>query len=326
MHPIQIIDLTHSAETELRNVGKVVGEKLKPRPGPYALFYHISFAEERICDIRRILNRLIEERKTLTATNRALAKVMPESWPPGVRFPPKVQRIMKREDYVVAHMKTDFESLYMFGDTLLDQWSKIVAYMAGLPKPGKCDFTRLVKRLEDKRHNVTLLTTVWNKFGPEMLWLYYWLRAYRNRFIVHIERPWQRTKTYRIWDSNFQFYTPSPPGWINKEDYRKEIESLLRLLPRKLQVLPHAHSRNPKVGIVLQHLFENIGAISLSAHRERVLKLVQEIGISTPTFQILGGNLLSFVMKATKLVLNEALNNLEKINLGRPRRSKKVGS
>ena len=322
---VKIMELSHSAEAELRNLSKVLRDRLGVRTSPLALFYHILFAAERVSDVVRILNRLVQERKTLTDINLELEKVMPANWPPGVRFPRSVQRIFKRENDLIEHMKIDFESLYIFGNILLDQWAITVAYIAGLPAPGNYNnFRRLVKLLEKGEHNVILLTRLWEKLNREMLWLYYWLRVYRNMFIVHIDRPRQKIKTYRISGSNFQLYTPSPPGWVDKKEYKKEIRSLLQLLPQKLQKLPYSSSREPSLGVLLKHLFANIGAIPSPKDRERLYRLVIKIGISTPTFQLLGSNLLSFITEATKLLRSQALNSLDKVNVGRPAVSRKA--
>ena len=75
--------LAYKAEDVLRTFSKSISEVIKPTPGPYAFFHHVTHTLERIKDIHCVLNRLYEERVQLRVLDEAIRMMTPDdhaSW------------------------------------------------------------------------------------------------------------------------------------------------------------------------------------------------------------------------------------------------------
>lgn len=309
--------LADEAEEALKAWSKTVLDTLKPAPGPYAFFSHNAHALERTRDVRRILERLYAERIRLRILDEEEHAVMPEDWPGDVPFPPEVQEVMKENHRVNEHVKMDFESLYMFGNILLDQWSLCVAYSAGLPHPEKVTFLGLVQLLEEPEYDGEL-RPLWEQTAYTMLWLNGQIRFYRNRFVVHADRPWQRGQTRSTYGHDYALFVPSPPGWLNDEEITAQIRALLPLAPQWLQEARDDYWEKANPRALLTRLLDHIGAIETKEDRETILRLVGQYGTTTPTFQIVGERILEFVKSATNIVHEITRENIGKVNLGKP--------
>src|SRR3989338_1500372 len=88
-----------------------------------------------------------------------LDKILPAEYPAGKKFPPNVCRVMHKSDELTQYMRLDFESLFVFGNILLDQWAIFVAYLLNWKNPEKYNFLRIVARMEGegKRGNLSKL-------------------------------------------------------------------------------------------------------------------------------------------------------------------------
>ena len=214
----------------LGRLTKVVYEGRKPPSGAYAFFNHSSHAVTALRDCGRIFDRLFSGRSLLTRLAYQKDKLMPRDWPPGEPFPEEVRKVMVRSERITEYMKLDFESLYMFGGVLLDQWALLAIAVGNIPCPKQHPFRELVDFLDENPS--TVLAPLWEAVKDDALWLYYQLRFYRNRFIVHANRPWQRGTTRTVYGNDFNLFTPTPPGWLNDEALDVEIFSLMSLVPR----------------------------------------------------------------------------------------------
>ena len=211
----------------LAELGKTVFQKCNPPSGAYAFFNHNAHAMTALQDCGRIMARLRVGRSRLTRLAHEEERLMPRDVPPGSGFPPEVQEVLRQSQDATEHMKLDFETLYMFGGILLDQWSLQAISIGDLKSARKYPFRELVDALDDNRGGA--LSSLWGRTKSDMLWLYYQLRFYRNRFIVHATRPWQRGTTMSVFGDDFDLFTPSPPGWLDDEALNAEIKGLLHL-------------------------------------------------------------------------------------------------
>ena len=309
------IPLAEAAEKALQEAGKDLLERLKPPPGPYPLFHHQSHAVERVRDVLTVLRRLFEDGDRLAVLTREQDRLGVDKHPPSVPFPPEMITLFAEEGELTRRMKIDLESLYVFGTVLLDQWALLTAYLLGLPHPEKTTFNKLVGMCEDEEERGAA-NSIWATCRQQMLWLHYQVRYYRNHFIIHADRPWQRGLTYSPYGGSANLFIPSPPGWLNDAEIDQRILALLPLAPQWLQRRPPG-SREQAPRALLEGLFEHIGEVQRKADRERIAALVGQAGISTPDFTVLGRALLQFIAEATPVVLAGATKYPERVNLGR---------
>lgn len=318
------------AEKTLHQLSKTVLEGLKPRPGPYGFFHHIAQALERSKDCDRIAKRLFHERKRLTPLAYSEELVRPKDWPLSKAFPDDVQEVIKQKSELTEYMKQDMETLYIFGGMLLDQWALLALYIAGVRQPGKkCQhpFHDLVTEFEngDKTRvpAVGRIYPIWTSFKSGMLWLNYQIRFYRNRFIVHSDRPWQRGTTASTYGEEFNLWIPTPPGWLDDEKIDTEIKKLLHLAPSHIREAPDDHWEKARPRALIERIFNNIGNIENKDDRKKVARLFGKAGGSTPSFQIIAENLFRFIYSATKQLNDIAKTNLKTINIGRSKEGSK---
>ena len=324
-YPIEqeISALKVEAERNLGQLGSTVYVGLRPPPGPYGFFHHISHAMERLADCHRVLRRLYSGSDPLME----LAALHYQPYPGGpsrrTRLREEEVHVIRQEDELSSHMKQDFETLYIFGGILLDQWSLLAISVGGLPLPRKHPFTELVRFFESGRASV--LGPIWQGRKSQMLWLYYQLRFYRNRFVVHGNRPWQRGTTRATYGDEFRLHTPSPPGWLDDERLNEQIQNLIHLAPEAIRTAQEDNWERARPGALIERIFDNIGNIADLRDRERVAGLFGEKGGSTPSFQIIAKNLLEFVGDATRMLDEVARNNLAVIDIGGPPRPPVAG-
>lgn len=204
-------------------------------------------------------------------------------------------------------MKLDFESLYMFGGVLLDQWALLAIAVGNIPCPKQHPFRELVDFLDENPS--TVLAPLWEAVKDDALWLYYQLRFYRNRFIVHANRPWQRGTTRTVYGNDFNLFTPTPPGWLNDEALDVEIFSLMSLVPRGFE-----HERPARL---IEVLFDLIPQFK-KPDRKSISRLFGKKGGSTPDFKRVGKQLLHFIVRGTEQLIKIAETNLANVDLGAP--------
>jgi len=99
-------------------------------PGPYALFHHNSYVHERMTDVKTIVTRLLESRKLLTELTQREDALRPNK---RIRYgkpaSKRVQAVWQKNQEVSQQMKLDMESLFIFGNLLLDQWALVIDYL-----------------------------------------------------------------------------------------------------------------------------------------------------------------------------------------------------
>jgi hypothetical protein len=288
-----------------------------PPPGPYALFHHHGLLLERLDDVKRIIRRLGRARHRSTELAYREAKYMPKTGPrPGRPYSKRLQTIMNEQHELVASMRMDAESLYIFANLALDQWSFVIAYALGLPNPAAYKYAHLVNRLEGARTPTALMPFKINHLA-DAIWLQYQVRQYRNIFIEHVERPWQRGSTMGTYREDFNFFICVPVGWIPEEEEKRMIKEIQGFVPAGIASLPEKHwQRSPRA--VLEAAFRNIDQIARQEDRERVWSVWSQIGGSTVSFDQLGHRFIDFLQGSTSTIRDCVGVHPASINLGAP--------
>jgi len=308
--------LIKKSEDNIQLLSKTVLDGLKPPAGAYVFFNHTSHALSRIKDIEKIIHRMLNEVRTLAILSIEEQRLMPKNWPAGIPFPNNVQEVMKKSREVNSLAQLDMESLYIFGQILLDQWSLLAIAVGNIPLKKVHPFVELVIYLEDNPKNN--LQSIWEKHSTIMLWLHYQVRFYRNRFIVHANRPWQRGTTHTSLGEEYNLFTPTPPGWLDDKKLDEDIKKLLPLTPPRIRDAKEDYWEKERAGRIIEVLFEEIGSVTSKIDREKIAELFGKKGGSTPTFQIVAKNLLQFFSESLESLIKIAESNLVNIDLGKP--------
>ena len=298
-----------------REFSKFIIDNLKPKPGPKSIFHHHGHYLERLQDVASILERMGRARYRITTLNERFEHLEPKTGiKPGKPFPKYLQKISSENYKLTGLMRLDNESLYIFGNLTLDQWAYTLAYSLGLKNPDKYDFQYLITQLQSQNPDAKLKPFIDRHF-KDAIWLYYQLRSYRNNFIEHYRRPWQRGSTMKTYGDDFNFFIPTPPGWIPDEKQVEMIKSITHLASGVYQRLPKDHwQKKPRA--LLEAIFKNIDSISKQSDREKVWNVWKDIGGSVVSFHILGSRLVKFLDEASATLTEEIKKNSQNINLG----------
>ncbi len=313
---IEIDQLFVSARDSLQSLSKMVLDGLKPPSGAYAFFNHNAHALSQLQDCKKIVDRMYAGRIKLTDLSREQNSLMPKDWPAGVPYPENVQKIMRDESEVNEYMQIDLESLYMFGGILLDQWGLLVIAVGNLKSNKRHPFVDVYSFLESEEDSI--LRPIWINLRKEIIWLQYQMRFYRNRFIVHANRPWQRGTNRSVIGGDYSLHTPTPPGWLDDEKLDNEIRALIHLAPEYIQRARDDYREKERPGALIERIFDNIGNIEKKEDREKVADIYSQKGGMTASYQVLAKNLFNFIFQATTILNNIAKNNLKNIDLGKP--------
>lgn len=309
-----------SAVAELQALSKTVDARRSSTAGPYAFFAHNAHALEGLEDIDRILTRLFHGRAKLTQLSHdedALQAQLGRTNP----IPEEIQCLLQEQHELTGYMKMDLESLYVFGGMLLDQWAMQLIYLGGLMNKSRRQkpFVGLVEVFESEEQ--TLLDPVRDAVLRPARWLYWQLRFYRNRFIIHSNRPWQRGTTRSLQGTDFNLFTPSPPGWlsdIEEEEINQEVYSYLPLAPKAIRDAPDDYWQKKSARALLEVLFNHISDIEDAEKRKRIAHLFGRVGGSLPSFQTVAANLLSLVRDGTAAMNSVADQVPTDVDLGVP--------
>jgi hypothetical protein len=295
----------------LLRISKDVIAARKPPPGPYAFFHHNGHALARLEDCHRLYRRMDQGRAELTQLAYEEDEVRPRDWPAGVPYPEEVQRIITKSHEGTQLMELDLESLYLFGGILLDQWAFLALAVDGKKSKRGYAFAELIELFES--NGVGVVAPLWPILNAQMLWLHYQLRFYRNRFIVHADRPWQRGTTMSVYGDDFNLHTPTPPGWLDDAKLDAEIATLMHLAPQHIRAALSQYG----AGRLIEVLFDTIATYP-KADREKISRLYGQKGGSTPNFRILAKKLFTFIADGTEALFPIAVANAGAIALGEP--------
>ena len=317
--PVNVAAILHFSDEAVekqQTLGKTINSLVKVTPGPYAVFHHHSHLIERIKDFKNIVTRLGQSRKDITDLTIRRNKLEPKKITPGKPFPKRLQKIMSKQNKLTELMKLDMESLYVFGNLLLNQWSHMMAYLFGHKEPEEFTFHRLYDVISSNSDQ-GLFTEIWNKHRQEIFWLYYQLRSYRNVFIEHVKQPWQRGNTMSVYGDDFNLFIPTPPGWLDDKLTQVRLKSIAHLAPQKLKDMPDDYWEKKDPKRVLEVTFFYIDGIESKQDREKVWDVWKVLGGSTPSYDMIASRLINFIFSSTSTVIDIISANPKKIKLGK---------
>lgn len=314
----QLEKLYDQAEAALRSLSDTMLEGKNPPVGPHAFFYFNGLCLERLENCISIVRRLFQASARMTELAGELRVVKQDDWPAGIPYPEEVQRLHREERPISLNMTLDLESLYLFGRLLLDQWSLQAFLVAGMPTKGRQPFSDLVTFFDAPNRPSGVLDPLWSKLHDDFLWLYYQLRFYRNKIVVHPDRPWQRGSSFAGYGDHFRLNILTPPNWLDDADLKAQTKQMMAdAPPNHHAALKREYSRGG-FRSVLQYLFDQITNFSDPDYRRLIAKLFTDTGGSTPSFQALAFKFFSLVAHGSVELDTIASQNLSNIDLGAP--------
>lgn len=299
--------LLEAARTDVQTLSTTILEALRPPSGPYALFHHLSHLGERMNDVRTIIHRLGAARQTL----KEIMQRQDQSLREGTELSGDLHR---QHDELVAQMKLDFESLYVFSNMLLDQLAHVIAYCVGADDPEAWNFHRLTMTLQAA--NPGTLARFSERHLRDVLWLFYQIRFYRNVFVEHVRRPWQRGQTMTVAGEDFSFFIPTPPGWLSTREQRDALDRALTIESPTVARLPKGSWERANPGRRLEIAFHHIDEIPRQTDREALWEVWSRIGGSTPSFHVVASRLAEFVVSAILTIVDFVREHRTRVQLG----------
>lgn len=305
-------------EQALKNHGLLTDKILAltgPPAEPCALFSLNAQVLERMRDVKTIVTRLLENRKLLTELALREEALRPKK---RIRYgkPPskRLGSIQLKEYEATQQMKLDMESLFIFGNLLLEQWTYVILHLVGQIDLKMQDFSKLVTTLQSKENN-GLLQPLWENHLHDMIWLYYQLRSFRNMFIEHVKAPWQRGTSRESFGDNFRLATPSPVNWIDEYEIERLIRKVAYLAPSWGRVLKTTWNKN-NIRQLLEIIFYHIDSIKEHAQREKVWEVWKKVGGWTPSYDMIAFRLMRFIAASQLTMLDVITKHPGNINVG----------
>lgn len=280
-------------------------------PGSYALFHHNAFVWERITDIQLIFDRLIDNRQLLTELNTEEQTLRQQNSPTYAEW---VRVHFSKSIGIHQQMKIDMETLFIFGNLLLEQWTYVILYLIGEEVTKETDFAKLMTRLQNKGDH-GLLQPLWDKHHKDMLWLLYQIRNYRNIFIEHPRSPTQRGTSMFTFGDDFRLASPAPPDWISQDEIEKTVRKIRYLAPQWAKSPDiEWYTRQPRQ--LLEIIFYYIDEIEKLPQREEVWTAWKKIGGWTFSYDMIAFRLMRFMAESMLTMLDIVTEHRDKINVG----------
>jgi hypothetical protein len=261
----------------------------------HQLFFHHTHAVQRVRDMRTLVERLVSGLDAYYGVEVTVADR--QACDDAGRYPPDIARRLGEKHRIERGLRLDFEALYMFGLVLLDQ---IGMFLSRLDSEPEDSFLDLVAKAEMGGAG-PVAAAIWAKQRAQMRWLAFVFGVYRNTFIAHAKRPWQRGTV--ISRNTFTLFTPAPVGWVSKEDVATHNLSVANAATQIFaDVSPTAlAARGP--GELLRRGSDQIGLLDRSG-RDMIEEAIKRLGTETPTFQDVAERILRFVIEMTPLMLD----------------------
>lgn len=308
--------------TRIRELEKFLVENRESNSSPSSLFYHISYLLTRTEDVKRIFLRMVDTRKKLTDLNIKSNAILPKRIKPGKPFSKKYQELSRQSGLLRGQMQQDMESLLIYSNLLLDQWSYIIGHIAGI------DITKKISKnarelnswglLELLQHNYHgTLSNFWNKHSRDIIWLNFHIRFFRNIFIEHLRKPWQIGTTMGSYGVDFNFFIPAASGYVKKSEEQKILKEIYPLSPQRLRDMPNDYWEKKNLHRVLEITLHFIDEIESAEEREKVWKAWVKLGGSTQSYDVIAERLFRYLSSALGTVIELAKQNPQQIIYGK---------
>jgi hypothetical protein len=315
--PPSMVDAIMPTLDQAFNNHKLLSEKIREcadfSPVPRALFSHNAYVYERMTDIKTIVTRLLENRRLLNHLVHRQEALRPKV-KPGYGKPASKRSQLVWAKYVEVNnkMKLDMESLFIFGNLLLDHWAIVGAYLVGKEQPEDINFFRVADELQGKGDK-GLLQPLWVNHHKDILWLLYQIRNYRNNFIEHIRVPWQRGTSMSGNNADFSLGSPAPPDYIGEDEIEKEVNKIRHLAPYWTKS-SEWYRKYPRQ--LLAVTFFYIDDIQEKQQREKVWKVWEKVGGWTCSYDMIAFRSMRFLAESTVTMLGIIAKHPDKIHVG----------
>jgi hypothetical protein len=289
-------------------------QELVPTPAPsgaYTLFHHNLYVSERISDIKLLFTRLVENRRLMTELIRKDEHLRPKKQIYKKTLSKRLQVVVNKRQAIHHQMRLDMESLFIFGNLLLDHWAYLIAYLIGEKEPELFNFFRLADYLQ-KKGDKGLLESLWDKHTKDILWLMYQIRNYRNSFIEHVTDPYQRGTGMQTYGSDFRLSSHTSPHLITEDEIRQAVKKIKHLAPIWAKS-PEGNWYTDHPRQLLEVTFFFIDEIKEKHQREDVWKAWKIVGGPTFSYDMITFRLMRFISGSTLTVLDIISQHPDKI-------------
>lgn len=255
--------------------------------------YQASYLHNRLGDVYISTRRLGENDSRWILLSAPEVNLRPQIRPRR-QFSKKLQKIMQEQHAIAGKMRHDYESLLIYGNLALDHWARVVGALCGVRIK---HFANLYHTLNKPGRPVNL-DNVFNNHNDEITWLYYNLRAHRNGFIEHLDRPMQGGSTRPTHLIGFSLFSPSASGTVSTTREAALHADLLQIGASLMTGIPSNHWQRTRARGTLQFLVQHIQQIPSYADREKVGDIWQTLGGETVSYEVLVDHLLNLLSSA----------------------------
>lgn len=309
-----LLDQLDAVIQKQRELSTLIHESSNPPPGPYAVFHHLSLLQARFEDLSRLVKRVGLARGRYSVLAAREKRYRPAKVEAGKEPSKRLRAIFQERHDLTGQLRLDVESLYIYANLALDQWALVIRYSLGLPELQKYPYMELVKRLQAKVVSERL-DLVQTRHLDDFVWLAFQVRFYRNTFVEHVNRPWQRGSTMSVHGDDFNFFICTPPGWLPDSVVAELIEGIRDLAPAYLAELPADHwQRSPRA--VLEATYRQIDQVPRQVDRERVWNVWKEIGGSTVSYDVWLRRFCGFMDRSMETVAEIVREYPNRVELG----------
>lgn len=275
----------------------------RDHPNHKAAVYHQSYLLGRIQDLRAIIERLGTQNAELIELSHRADMLTPQIRPRR-QFSKKLQAVYQRESKLTELMRLDMESLLILGNMTLDQLAlflKLRHQIPGSLNNWKYPFSELYRQIINAQNQDATIVSLRGSLERDIWWLQFNVRSYRNTFIEHLDRPWQRGSSRPVYTEGFSFFIPTPAGSLTDVEERSISDAVEHLLPDGLRNLPSDHwQRQPRS--IVQWLVQHIDTIALASEREKVGEAWEKIGGETVSYEVMARRILTMLEGASAIV------------------------
>ena len=217
-------------------------------------------------------------------------------------FSKKLQSVLQERNNLVTKMRIDLESLYIYGNLILDYWASIIGYLYNLP--GYSTWQHPYTKLHDlvvAASPPAALQPLISAHSSDIYWLNYNLRLYRNGFIEHLDRPVQRGASTPTFQLGFSLHMPVAVGQVSPAEKSQLLSSVSHIAPQFTVGRAQGFwQRQPD--LVLQWMFHGIDSIASHNDRKLVSDAWRKLGGETVSYEILVQRLLNLLKTSASTI------------------------
>lgn len=178
------------------------------------------------------------------------------------------------------------------------------------------NFFGLLNLLQARGYNGDL-KDFWDKHKKDIIWLNFHLRYFRNVFIEHLRKPWQRGNTMGVYTDDFNLHIPAAVGFIKPEEEKRILEEIYPLSPQRLKDMPDDYWEKKKLRRVLEVTLYFIDEIENQADRDKVWSAWNKLGGSTPSYDTIAGRLFNYIFTSIATMIEFIDKNPSLIKMGK---------